>query len=96
MKQNNRIHPAGHPYPGTPGQREQLRRRFQQLLEMSLSDCIDTLISFAAGRVVVDIIHIDSILHSRFGDYENRGLSMNDIVKEEYGEAAVQLLNELI
>jgi len=85
-----------HPYPGTPEQRERLRRQFQSLLEMSLSDCIDTLTSFAAGRVVVDIIHIDSILHSRFGDYEDRGLSMNDILKEQYGETAVQLLNELI
>ena len=85
-----------HPYPGTQTQRETLRRRFQSLLEMSLSDCIDTLVSLVEGRVVVDILHIDDILHSRFGDYEDRGLSMNDIIKEKYGEAAVQLLNELI
>lgn len=96
MKQNTSIHPVGYPYPGTPAQREELRWRFQQLLALSLSDCIDTLISFAAERVVVDIVHVDSILHSRFGDYENRGLSMNDIIKEEYGDEAVQLLNELI
>ena len=87
---------VSYPYPGTPAQRETLRQRFQRLLEMSLSDCIDTLTSFVAGRVVVDIIHIDGILHSRFGNYEDRGLSMNDILKEQYGEAAVQLLNELI
>ena len=85
-----------HPYPGTPEQRERLRRQFQSLLEMSLSDCIDTLFSIAAGRVVVDIMKIDDVLHSRFGYYEDRGLSMNDILKEQYGEAAVQLLNELI
>ena len=85
-----------YPYPGTPAQREILRRRFQRLRDLRLSVCIDTLISFAAGRVVVDIIHIDSILHSRFGNYEDRGLSMNDMLKEHYGEAAVQLLNELI
>lgn len=63
---------------------------------MSLADCIDTLTSFVAGRVVVDVIHIDSILHSRFGNYEDKGLSMNDMLKEQYGEAAVQLINELI
>ena len=85
-----------HPYPGTPVQRESLRRQFQSSLEMSLSDCIDTLVSIAAGRVVVDIMKIDDILHNRFGNYEDEGLSMNDIIKEKYGESAVQLLNELL
>lgn len=85
-----------HPYPGTPAQREILRRLFQSRLEMSLSDCIDTLVSIVAGHVVVDIIKIDDILHSRFGDYETRGLSMDDIIREKYGESACQLLNELI
>lgn len=85
-----------HPYPGTPEQREKLRRQFQSLLEMSLSDCIDTLVSLAAKHVVVDVLKIDDILHNRFGNYEDEGLSMNDIIKEKYGEFAVQLLNELL
>ena len=85
-----------HPYPGTQAQRESLRRQFQSLLEMSLSDCIDTLVSFAARHVVVDVLKIDDILHSRFGYYESRGLSMEDVIKEKYGPAAVQLLNELL
>lgn len=84
-----------HPYPGTPAQREELRRKFQSLLEMSLSDCIDTLVSLVAGRVVVDVLKIDDTLHGRFGYYETRGLSMKDIIKEKYGNAAVKLLNEL-
>lgn len=85
-----------HPYPGTQTQRERLRRQFQSRLELSLSDCIDTLVSIVAGRVVVDIMKIDDILHNRFGNYEDEGLSMNDIIKEKYGEFAVQLLNELL
>lgn len=85
-----------HPYPGTQAQREALRRRFQSLLQMSLSDCIDTLMSLITGYVVVDIIHIDEILHSRFEDYEDMGLSMSDVIREKYGTEAVKLLNELI
>lgn len=84
------------PYPGTPRQRKALRSKFQQLLEMSLADCLDTLTSFVSGHVMVDIIRIDEILHARFGCYEASGLSMEDVIRDKYGDDAVNLLNELI
>lgn len=84
------------PYPGTPQQREVLRRKFQQLLEMSLAECLDTWLSAVFGRVMVDLIFIDEKLHTRFGDYEDRGLSMADVIRKEYGQEAVELLNELL
>ena len=90
------ILPDYFPYPGTPEQREYLRRLFRSRLEMSLSDCIDTLMSITCKRVVVDIVHIDTILHSRFGDYEDRGLSMEDLITKEYGEDSTTLLNKML
>lgn len=69
---------------------------FSRILEMSLAACLDTWLSLASGRVVVDVLFIDEKLHDRFGDYENRGLSMEELVRDKYGDEAVKLLNELI
>ena len=84
------------PYPGSPEQREYLRRLFMSRLEMSLSDCIDTLMSIICKRVVLDIVHVDTILHSRFGDYEDSGLSMEDLITKEYGEESTTLIKRML
>ena len=83
-------------YPGTPEQREYLRRLFRSRLEMGLSDCIDTLMSIICKRVVLNIVHVDTILHSRFGDYEERGLSMEELITKEYGEESTTLIKRML
>ena len=84
------------PYPGAPEQREYLRHLFRSRLDMSLSDCIDTLMSIICKRIVLDIVHVDSILHSRCGDYEDRGLSMEELITKEYGEESTTLINRML
>ena len=96
MDTQSGILPDHFPYPGTPSQREYLRRLFTSRLEMDLSDCIDTLISIICKRVVLDIVHVDTILHSRFGDYEDRGLSMEELITKEYGEEAITLIKRIL
>ena len=90
------ILPDHFPYPGTQEQREYLRCLFKLRLEMSLSDCIDTLMSIICKRVVLDIVHVDTILHSRFGDYEYSGLSMEDLITKEYGEESTTLIKRML
>lgn len=90
------ILPDHFPYPGTQEQREYLRRLFISRLEMSLSDCIDTIMSIICKRVVLDIVHVDTILHSRFGDYEDRGLSMEELITKEYGEESTTLIKRML
>lgn len=90
------ILPDYFPYPGTPEQREYLRRLFMSRLEMGLSDCIDTLMSIICKRVILDIVHVDTILRSRFGDYEDRGLSMEELVTKEYGEESTTLIKRML
>ena len=90
------ILPDHFPYPGTQEQREYLRRFFISRFEMSLSDCIDPLMSIICKRVVLDIVHVDTILHSRFGDYEERGLSMEELITKEYGEESTTLIKRML
>lgn len=41
-------------------------------------------------RVTIDIIALDDKLHQMFGNYEEQGKSMKDIITENYGEKAVR------
>ena len=86
-----------YPYPGTEKTRAELRSQFQAAFpSICLSDCIDALISIIAKRVVIDILYFDEVLHARFGDYEDKGLSMADIIESNFGEKALKLFMELI
>ena len=52
--------------------------------------------SFVTNTFQVDLIKFDDILHRKFGDYEGQGLSMKDIIKREYGDAGINLIEQLI
>ena len=73
-----------------------LKKDFQQLFKMSFVDYYDSLVSWVSGKYSIDVVRFDDALHSRFGDYENRGLSMRDLVLEQYGRAALDCLEGLL
>lgn len=43
----------------------------------------DMLIALSSG-IVLNIFKFDDALHEKFGDYEEQGKSMQDILKEEF------------
>lgn len=45
---------------------------------------------------VLDIIKFDDWLHEQYGQYENKGLSMQDLIRKEYGEEAVHFIKECL
>lgn len=63
---------------------------------MTIVDVYDPLMSFVTNTFQVDLIKFDDILHRKFGDYEEDGLSMRDIVKKNYGDAGLKLIEQLI
>jgi hypothetical protein len=72
--------------------REDFRRRFAGL---TFGDFYDGYVTLFTGMVHIDIVKLDEYFHRKFGDYEDRGLSLDDFVREKYGEEALALLNEL-
>ena len=73
-----------------------LKKDFQQLFEMSFEVFYDGLISWVSGKYCIDVVRFDDALHSRFGPYERRGLSMRDLVLEKFGRAALDCLEGLL
>lgn len=73
-----------------------LRDDFQRVFRMSMVDLYDPLLSWIAGRFVIKIEVFDERLHERFGEYEETGLSMEDIIREQYGLEGLKIINALI
>ena len=55
---------------------------------------LDNLMSLALGRPVLDIYSLEDLLHEKWGDYEERGLSTRDLVLKEYGEDCLKFCEE--
>ena len=73
-----------------------LRCDFIDTFDMSIVDFYDPLMSWVFGKFQIDIIKFDNRLHSKFGEYENNGLSMKDVIIKEYGKFGLTLIEQLI
>jgi hypothetical protein len=56
----------------------------------------DTALMMCTGRIELDLIKLDDLMHERHGDYEDSELSMSDIISQEYGTVANAFVNVLI
>ena len=48
------------------------------------------MLSLLYHRPVLDIFAFDDFLHSKYGEYEEQGKSMHDVVLEHYGEKVAE------
>lgn len=71
--------------------------RFGMLFGVRLSHFIDNMRSaIVTGRVTIDLYKLDSWLHEKHGNYEESGLSMQELIIREYGEEANEIIKKLI
>lgn len=47
-------------------------------------------------HVAIDICAFEDFIHAQFGNYEEQGKSMQDVIIENYGERANNLIMELL
>ena len=73
-----------------------VKEDFQKHFGLSIIDYIDNVLSWVTGRCVLDIIRFDDLIHNRHGNYEELGMSLNDLIVENYGEESVLFLEKLI
>ena len=57
---------------------------------------MDTALMRVTGRLELDILKLDDLLHERHGDYEDDGKSMSDVTLQEYGIQANAFVNLMI
>lgn len=79
-----------------PSEWHQLGKDFSSLFLMPFGGFYDPLMSWLMGRFVIDIQKLDDSLHSLFGDYEDLGMSMQEIIKLKYGSRAAEFIEALI
>lgn len=73
-----------------------VERKFQNYFGVSFKPFYDGVVSVFFKCLILDILKFDDWLHSQFGQYEDTGKSMRDIVLEKYGEDAFRLIKSLI
>lgn len=79
-----------------PNDWSKLRRDFIEKFHMSIVDIYDPFMSWIMQKFQIDIVKFDDKLHRKLGDYEEKGLSMRDIIKKTYGDKGVKLIEQLL
>lgn len=69
---------------------------FQRVFGIGFKPFYDGLMSVASKQLCIDILKFDEWLHKKHGDYEDAGQSMEDCIREHYGDEGVKLINEVI
>ena len=71
-------------------------KEFLALTGISLRGVMIDWLSVVSGRPVIDVELLDRALHGIFGHYEERGLTMNDVLQKEYSPEARELINRML
>lgn len=73
-----------------------VRTDFIQTLHLPIVDYYDPLLSYVMQKFTIDLVKLDDKLHRLFGNYEEQGMSMRDIIEKNYGEAGLKLIEQLL
>ena len=58
-------------------------------IRSGVQEYVDTMVSAIADKILMDIVKFDEWLHEQHGEYEKeKGMSMAELLKKEYGQAA--------
>ena len=72
-------------------------RRMNELFRLKNGHAyLDTTLMIITGRIELDILKLDDLLHERHGEYERKAQSMSDIIIQEYGAMANAFVNSLL
>ena len=74
----------------------QVGKDFIAVFHLSIVDYYDPFLSYAMQKFMIDICKLDDKLHRIHGDYEERDMSMKDIIEANYGQAGLDLIEQLI
>ena len=73
-----------------------LNDEFKRVFGIGFKPFYDGLMSVASKQLCIDILKFDEWLHKKHGNYEDAGQSMDDCIREHYGDEGAKLINEVI
>jgi len=53
-------------------------------------------LSLVYGKIIMDIYAFDDFLHAFYGEYEEQGKNMLEVIAENYGQKGVDLIIDLM
>lgn len=57
-----------------------------------VNDYLDPMLTALKSKPALNIFKLDEWLHEKFGNYEDDEKSMEDIIREHFGESAVKFV----
>ena len=63
---------------------------------IKLGDFMDFELSVVFRKPILDIYKFDDWLHCQFGEYEEKGMSMHDVIVANYGGTVATQIKELL
>jgi hypothetical protein len=72
------------------------KKDFKQHFHVGIGGFYDGLTTIVFQKICIDILKFDDWLHAQYGNYEDRGLTMEKLIIEQYGNKALKFLEELI
>ena len=73
-----------------------LNDKFHSIFGVGFKPFYDELVSVMSRHLCIDILKFDDWLHEKYGNYEDNDQSMDDLIREKYGEKGVKLIEELM
>jgi len=69
---------------------------FHDTFGISLNPYLDGMLMMIMKKPIIDMGKFDDWLHEQFGDYEDNGESMADVLRNNYGNSAVNKIKDLL
>lgn len=79
-----------------PADWQKLEKDFGAIFHMSMVDIYDPLTSWYFEAFKINILAFDDAMHRKHGDYEDDGMSLENLVALKYGQDGINLINQLI
>jgi vacuolar-type H+-ATPase subunit C/Vma6 len=69
---------------------------FHDVLGISLNSFLDGMMMALMKKPIIDIGRFDDWLHEKFGEYEDAGMSMSDVLENNYGKLVSLQISDLL
>jgi len=69
---------------------------FHDVFGASLNPFLDGYLMTVFQKPIIDIKRFDDWLHKKFGEYENEGMSMTDVLVKNYGKTVNSQIEDLL
>lgn len=76
-------------------QLHQLNDEFDRVFGIGFKPFYNGLVSVTSKHLCIDILKFDEWLHKKHGNYEDAGQSMDNCIREHYGDEGVKLINRV-